>query len=409
LARPAAADANVEMPGACLVSAAPASRPVRVLVVDDLDLNRDLLLRRVQRLGHEGGAAVDGRDALAKLAEQEWDLVLLDITMPQMDGYETLGHIRADPRWAQLPVVMVSAIDEAESVVRCLELGADDYLTKPFNPRVLQARVEASLAKKLLQDQQAQLLAALSREMQIGHRIQQGFLPAALPVVPGWSLAAFCRPARHVGGDFYDAFVLPGGRCLLAVADVCDKGVGAALYMALFRTLLRVTAMQAAADAPPHELLQRCVAATNDYIASVHGQENMFATAFVAVLSPDEGTLTYLNAGHELPLLRRAHDAAGDVSALEVSGPALGLLPGAAWNVHQLRLSPGDALLCFSDGLTEALEAAGEPVESRLGRLMHEGGQDADRVASALVRELESGSADSRAGDDVTVLALVRA
>ena len=222
-------------------------RQMRILVVDDLEINRDLLARRVRRLGHEVGVAIHGRDALLQLEREAWDMVLLDITMPEMDGYEALQHIRADPRFAQLPVVMVSAIDETESVVRCLELGADDYLTKPFNPLVLKARVEASLAKKRLVDQQQLVLQALSREMEIGQRIQQGFLPAGLPEIPGWSLAAMCRPARRVGGDFYDAFMLPSGQLALSIADVCDKGVGAALYMALFRTLLRVTACQAPA------------------------------------------------------------------------------------------------------------------------------------------------------------------
>ncbi len=101
-------------------------RQMRILVVDDLALNRDLLVRRIQRLGHDAGTAVNGQDALDKLQQQDWDLVLLDITMPEMDGYETLRRIRASAVLAHLPVVMVSAVDESESVVRCLELGADD-------------------------------------------------------------------------------------------------------------------------------------------------------------------------------------------------------------------------------------------------------------------------------------------
>jgi len=386
----------------------PEERPMRVLVVDDLDLNRDLLLRRVQRLGHEADVAVDGRDALAKLAQRDWDLVLLDITMPQMDGYETLRHIRADARWSRLPVVMVSAIDESDSVVRCLELGADDYLTKPFNPRVLQARVEASLAKKRLQDQQARLLAALSREMEMGQRIQQGFLPAALPALPGWSLAAFCRPARRVGGDFYDAFELPGGQCMLVVADVCDKGVGAALYMALFRSLLRITALQAAASEPAPQTLRRSVTATNDYIAQVHGQENMFATAFVAVLDPQGGVLNYLNAGHEPPLLRRA-GGPGSAEALRISGPALGLLAGQGWEVHRESLSAGDALLAFSDGLAEALDGPQAQPQHRLGLLLDAAqGRDAAMLTAAIDDELAGHAAGAMPGDDITVLALVR-
>ena len=276
---------------------------MRILVVDDLEINRNLLVRRVQRLGHQTGEAANGRDALARLREQDWDLVLLDITMPEMDGYQTLQQIRADPRSAQLPVVMVSAIDESESVVRCLELGADDYLPKPFNPVVLQARIASSLAKKRLQDHRSELLQALSRELQIGQRIQQGFLPSELPPLPGWSLGARCTPARQVGGDFYDAYPLPNGLLALVVADVCDKGVGAALYMALFRTLLRAIACQATPQETPPATLLRSVVFANDYIATVHGHENMFATLFFALLAPASGELHHINAGHEAALL----------------------------------------------------------------------------------------------------------
>jgi sigma-B regulation protein RsbU (phosphoserine phosphatase) len=380
-------------------AAVAAARPMRILVVDDLEINRDLLTRRVQRLGHEAGVAVHGRDALVRLREGGWDLVLLDITMPEMDGYETLQHIRADPALQQLPVVMVSAIDETDSVVRCLELGADDYLTKPFNPLVLQARVEASLAKKRLLDQQAQLLQALSREMEIGQRIQQGFLPAGLPVLPGWGIAAFCKPARRVGGDFYDAYLLPGGLLALTIADVCDKGVGAALYMALFRTLLRVTACERAADEAPAATLQRSLGVTNDYIATVHGGESMFATVFFAIVDTGSGLVHYANAGHEPPLLRQA---AGPVQELPVTGPALGLVNGQCWAVGTATMGVGDSLLSFTDGITEAL---GDSAAQR--RLLQTPDHSVGEAIDALRAMLDAAAAD-QAADDATVLALKR-
>ena len=207
----------------------------RLLVVDDNEMNRDLLSRRVQRLGHETVTANDGRQALALMRSQAFDLVLLDITMPGMDGYEVLQQLRDDAALRHIPVVMVSAIDEIDSVVRCLELGAEDYLTKPFNPLVLKARVDASLAKKLLRDKEQAHARMMVRELEIGRQIQSGFLPERLPQPAGWNLAVRFLPARQVAGDFYDAFELPNGTLALVVADVCDKGVGAALYMALFR------------------------------------------------------------------------------------------------------------------------------------------------------------------------------
>lgn len=379
---------------------------MRVLVVDDLEMNRDLLLRRVRRMGHEAGAAVDGRDALQQLQQQPWDLVLLDITMPELDGYATLQRIRADPRLAQLPVVMVSAIDETDSVVRCLELGADDYLTKPFNPLVLQARIEASLTKKRLLDQQAQLLRALSREMEIGQRIQQGFLPASLPELRGWSLAALCRPARRVGGDFYDAFVLPGGRLVLALADVCDKGVGAALYMALFRTLLRVTATQSPAGEAPAATLLRSVSATSDYIADVHGHENMFATVFLALLDTAGGTLHYVNAGHEPPLLRDA--GSGRNRELPVTGAALGLFSGQPWQVHDAPMQPGDTLLAYTDGMTEAIRDGAALGSAALGCALQVHRGPAGALIERLKVQLDAPPDPDAVDDDITLLALQR-
>ena len=384
--------------------AGPHEPVMRLLVVDDLEMNRDLLVRRVRRLGHEADVAVNGRDALEKLRAAPWDLVLLDITMPEMDGYDTLRHIKADPLLAHVPVVMVSAIDETDSVVRCLELGADDYLTKPFNPIILQARIEASLAKKRLADQRRTVLQALSREMDIGQRIQQGFLPGAMPVLDGWDLAGRCTPARRVSGDFYDAFVLPSGRLALIVADVCDKGVGAALYMALFRTLLRAMACHAAASEPPAQTLQRTVAFTNDYIATVHSQENMFATVFFAILDPASGHLDYVNAGHDAPMLRRG----ADVVRLAPAGAAVGLWAGNRFPVQQAALAPGDCLFVYTDGATEAAGESGPFGEAALCQVIASGPQTAMPMLAAVHARLAAHVGSFDQYDDITMLCAVR-
>lgn len=379
---------------------------MRILVADDLEINRDLLVRRIRRLGHETGVAVNGRDVLDQLASADWDLVLLDITMPEMDGYEALRRIRADPRLAQLPVVMVSAIDESDSVVRCLELGADDYVPKPFNPLVLQARIESSLAKKRLQDHKSQLLQALSRELQVGQRIQLGFLPAALPHLSGWSLGASCTPARQVGGDFYDAYRLPSGALALVVADVCDKGVGAALYMALFRTLLRAMACQAVALETPAETLVRSVGFTNDYIATVHGHESMFATVFFALLEPDSGRMHYLNAGHEAPFLQQQMGAA--MTRLGGTGPAVGLQAGLRCAVQAMVLSPGARLLLYTDGASEARGPSGPFGEEALGHALGCADGAAQLLVDSVLAQLRAHVAACEPHDDVTLFALTR-
>jgi len=130
-----------------------------LLVVDDNEDNRYTLVQRLRRLGYTDVAtAVDGRHALQCLRERNFDLVLLDVMMPELNGYEVLEHLRADERLRHLPVIMISAVDQIESVVRCIELGADDYLPKPFNPTLLRARVGASLEKKRLRDHEVRYL-----------------------------------------------------------------------------------------------------------------------------------------------------------------------------------------------------------------------------------------------------------
>src|SRR6185436_15575783 len=247
---------------------------------------------------------------------------------------------------------MITAATEEDSIVRCLLLGADDHLPKPFNPAILRARVGSSLAKKRLHDAEQRHARSLERELEIGREIQLGFLPDALPTAEGWELRAHFRPARQVAGDFYDAFALPGGRVALVLADVCGKGVGAALFMALFRSLLRALGeTEFAAAATTRDALCATVQGTNDYIARTHDRANMFATAFVAVLDPATGALEYVNAGHEPPAII----GAGGVRArLAPTGPALGLMPGLAFGVSTERLAAGETLFAYTDGVVDA-------------------------------------------------------
>jgi adenylate cyclase len=151
-----------------------------VLVVDDNEVNRDLLSRRLQRHGHQIEVAYDGRQALEKMRQQAFDLVLLDIMMPEMNGYEVLEYLKADAALRHIPVIMISALDDIESVVRCIELGAEDYLFKPFNPTLLKARIGACLEKKRLRDQEQAYLKQLKEEQEKSERLLLNILPKTI-------------------------------------------------------------------------------------------------------------------------------------------------------------------------------------------------------------------------------------
>lgn len=148
-----------------------------MLVVDDVEANRDLLSRRLQRNGHSVVMAENGRQALDLLKEQPFDVILCDIMMPEMNGYEVLEKLKADPQLRHIPVIMISALDDIESVVRCIELGAEDYLFKPFNPTLLRARINACLEKKRLRDQEQAYLEKLKAEQEKSERLLLSILP----------------------------------------------------------------------------------------------------------------------------------------------------------------------------------------------------------------------------------------
>ena len=378
----------------------------RLLVVDDTEMNRDLLARRLRALGHEVTLAESGSRALALLAGGGFDLVLLDIMMPEMDGYAVLERLRADPELARIPVVMISAVDEIASVARCIELGAADYLPKPFNPVVLRARVAATLEKKRLEDRERLHARSLERELEIGRRIQRDFLPDALPQPGGWEIASLFEPARQVGGDFYDAFPTAEDAVAIVVADVCDKGVGAALYMALFRTLIRSHAELHGAAAMALPAARSVVALTNDYIARTHGRSNMFATVFFGLLDPATGELAWVNGGHEPPLVRRA---SGAIERLLPTGPAVGMLPEAAFEARSTRLERGDLLIAYTDGVTEERNAAGAFFgEERLDALARERPGSAAALLERIEADVRAFRGETDPSDDVTVLAVRR-
>ena len=405
--------AAVPAGGAHVASGTPsvgaAGEPARVLVVDDNEMNRDLLARRLQREGHQVELAVDGVDALAKLNAGAFDLVLLDIMMPGMDGYQVLAQLKADEALRHVPVMLISALDDTDSVVKGLALGADDYLPKPFNPHILRARVNASLARKHLRDCEQLYARSLEREMDIARDIQAGFLPDQLPVIAGWDLAACFQPARRVGGDFYDAFVLHDGQRIgVVVADVCDKGVGAALFMALVRSLVRAFAERMdflGADAAGQ--VCELVTHVNSYIARTHGRTSMFATLFFAILDPADGALLYVNGGHEAPVIS---GESGVRARLVPTGPAVGMLPDMVFRVARQAIEPGETLLIYTDGVTDARNAqAVSFAEERLLALLASGAESAATMVEAVQTAVVAHAGAADRFDDMTMLAVHRA
>jgi serine phosphatase RsbU (regulator of sigma subunit) len=386
---------------------ADAVEPARILVVDDNEANRDLLVRRLQRQGHQMATAENGRIALDMLTQASFDLVLLDIMMPEMNGFEVLEHLKADDALRHLPVILISALDDADSVTKGIALGADDHLPKPFDRQILNARVTASLAKKRLHDREQMYARSLEREMDIAREIQAGFLPRRLPVRDGWDLAAWFEPARRVGGDFYDAFELAGGRLAVVLADVCDKGVGAALFMALFRSLVRALGERLLTPGgdTASEACQ-LIGDVNNYIARTHERANMFATMFFGSLDLASGELVYVNAGHEPPLITGTQ---GVRARLTPTGPAVGMLADMDFHATKVVLGNGEALVAFTDGVTDSHNIDGALFgDARLRELMTAPADSAQAMVHRIQAAVRMHAGDVPAFDDVTLLVVRR-
>ncbi|EYF01016.1 PP2C family protein-serine/threonine phosphatase [Chondromyces apiculatus] len=258
--------------------------------------------------------------------------------------------------------------------------------------------VQAELA--VARDQALKGLKAIEREMQVGQLIQAEFLPYELPRVSGWEIGARFLPARHLSGDFYDVFALPGERLALVIADVCDKGVAAALFMALMRGLIRTHAARASGD------VLAIVEPVNEFVAEHHGRSAMFTTAFVGILDPASGELRYANCGHEAPLLVRA---GGTLVRLGDTGPVLGAARDVEFTMGQVQVAEGDALVAFTDGVVDALSETEERFgEERFLQLAGRPGVPMEKVLERLEAALRAHVASAPPADDVTVLGLRR-
>ncbi len=277
----------------------------------------------------------------------------------------------------------------------------------------------------LIQRQQA--LSRVENDMLVARRIQDGFLPGVLPATPGWQIDTRFRPARHVGGDFYDVFTLMRGRTLaLAIGDVCDKGVGAALFMALTRSLIRAFALHhdltrhaqvlGEATAPTLKgyldlataaaLLGAAVNSTNAYILAHHLDLNMFATLFLGMLDLNSGSLVYMNAGHCSPMIL---DTAGSIRRLEPTGPAVGMFADAEFGIQEERLQLGDTLFAFSDGVTDARNPTGVFFgEARLISALAPAPATARELLDTIETHVRNHIEDAAPFDDLTMLALRR-
>ena len=382
--------------------------PDKILAVDDeLDI-LELVEMSLTSDGYDVVTACDGPEALIKAKADPPDLILLDLMMPGMDGFEVIERLRQDSATSDIPVIMLTAKAQADDRVQGLSAGADDYITKPFDLRELTLRVEAALTSTRktryinpLMGVMGETFSEESVEM-LGHHlemaadIQRNLLPKEPPRFDGIDIAGMLRTSMTVSGDFYDFVPLDEENIGVAIADIRGKGVGAALLMVMVRTALRLVCRE---ETSPARVLKRI----NDILALDTAPE-LFATIVYGVLNTESLTFTYSNAGHCYPV--RVHGGTGQISYLDKGGMLLGIFDFAEFESDTVFLEQGDLIFFYTDGLTEAESADGEMYEEeRLVAFLNENAHlTADQICANVEEELVVFSGKEQRADDLTMI-----
>ena len=334
---------------------------------------------------------------------------------------ETISQDRNAPEFYSASVQRRDELGEVIKAFRNMYKQITDAIDK-------RKRAEEALQKSF--EQVDAYSRALNNELEKGRQIQSNFLPGELLVKPGWEFGAYFKPARKVAGDFYDVFDLPDDNVGMVIADVCDKGVGAALFMALFRSLIRIFSGQTALEGlaclydgetlrvdisgKDNEIFDRqhlaalkAIQHTNRYIAENHGELAMFATLFFGVVDPASGLLTYINAGHE-PLFVIG-SSGGVKRRLYPTGPAVGISSEIEFKIDKIQLMPGEVLLGFTDGVVEARSKEDQFfAQERLLTLLESAVTSVDSLLEAVACEVVKHINGAEQYDDITLLAIRR-
>ncbi len=332
----------------------PARITGRILVVDDNDSNRALLERQLTRQGHRVTGAADGQQALDLVIAEPFDLVLLDVMMPVMDGFSALQELKKSPASRHIPVIMISALDELESVVRCIEAGAEDYLPKPFNPTLLRARIGACLEKKALRDTEQQHLRVIEETQQrLGEELAEAanyvrsILPAPIaePFTIDWSYV----PSTELGGDSFGYHWIDDDHFALYLLDVCGHGVGASLLSVSAINVIRSGAMVGTDVRDPGAVLSALNAAF-----PMEQQNNMYFTLWYGVYQRSTRTLRHSSGGHP-PALLLLPQADGSQTVEEVRSPGMivGIMPSATYTTDSCTIPAEATLVILCDGTYE--------------------------------------------------------
>ena len=378
----------------------------KILVVDDEPDVEPLILQRmrrdIRRRKYEFVFALNGVEAIEVLnRDEDIDMVISDINMPQMDGLTLLGQIsEMNPN---IRSIIISAYGDMKNIRTAMNRGAFDFVTKPLDFGDLRVTIDRTLRhmeewRDALESRDK--LVALQNELNVASGIQKSILPTEFPASREYQVYASMEPARNVGGDFFDVVKLENDRIGLAIADVSDKGVPAALFMMSSRTWMKGAAIS---SPEPRVVLEEVNALLHE-----ENETQMFVTVLYAVYDPETGEFTYASGGHDAPLLVRPD---GSTELLPLTGGiALGIIPDLEYQQNTVTLKLGETLVLYTDGVTEAMNNEGEQFGvERLREVFRDSAPaDSSEAAEMIFDAVNAFAGGAAQSDDITCLTLRR-
>ena len=368
----------------------------KILIVDDNPVNLQMLCQLLERPGLRLFVAKSGKAALTISHKSHPDLILLDIMMPGIDGFEVCRRLKTDPTTRSIPVIFLSALDSTADKVKGLQLGAVDYVSKPFQPEEVLARVKTHLTLHQLSREVQTQRDKLVHELKVVSNLQRGLLPNELPNVLGLDLAVHYDTSLYAGGDYYDVVKLPDGSCGFLVADAEGHSAPAAVMMAMTCALFR--------SCPSlHDKPEQVIDYINHNLCNVNNDS--FVTAIYAHYNSSSRTLKIARAGHPLPILYRPK--IGKAEEFACQGVfIMGIEEYQHVPVTTTTLAKGDRLLLYTDGVTERFNIHNQPYgEERICRQL-EGAQTNDPagILASIIDDLNQFSKGHTVDDDIAML-----
>ena len=371
-----------------------------ILVVDDTSLNISVITGALKGAYRTKVATSGGKALAIAVGDGKPDLILLDVMMPEMDGYEVCRRLKADPTTREIPVIFLTAQTDAKDETHGFQVGAVDYVHKPFSPAVMKARVHTHLALRETREKLAQQLLTIQKELQTARLIQQSILPQTVPQIDGLDIAARYVPMASVAGDFYDFIVVDNKHVGILVADVSGHGMPAALIASMLKIAL--AAQSAHADDPA-----RVLQGLNQALCGKF--QHHYVTAAYVFVNMEKRRLSYAGAGHP-PLLMWGPAATG-VQDVTENGLFLGMFDFATYSSVNVPLAPASRGLLYTDGIPETNNPGGAEFGSERFRQFLEAQKNgsANELADGLLEELARWSARGEGedlDDDITMVTI---